>query len=141
MVQFQCPRCKAVLKAPDDMAGQKIECVKCQQRLLVPATAWTGSAAGPPARQIPHTVENDSHQPGISKVVSAIGSFVRGSFYGYLLVFCVVLVAGIVLALLYASGKWTVDFANGKQSEQGRGQSSGRSTSEPEQGRDSQRSP
>ena len=33
MTDFACPRCKTVLKAPDEKAGEKIACPKCQQRL------------------------------------------------------------------------------------------------------------
>ena len=36
MIRFSCPRCKSVLDSPDQQAGNKIECPKCQQRLQIP---------------------------------------------------------------------------------------------------------
>src|SRR5579862_5195851 len=37
MIRFQCPNCNAVMEAPDDKAGLKIDCKKCSQRLQIPA--------------------------------------------------------------------------------------------------------
>jgi hypothetical protein len=36
MIRFACPRCKSVLESPDEKAGGKVNCPKCQQRLQVP---------------------------------------------------------------------------------------------------------
>ena len=35
-VKFQCPNCRAVLKAPAGRAGEKIHCLRCNQRLQIP---------------------------------------------------------------------------------------------------------
>ena len=35
-ISFACPNCKQVLEAPDDMAGQVVECPACQQQMTIP---------------------------------------------------------------------------------------------------------
>jgi hypothetical protein len=35
-IQFLCPTCKAVMDAPVENAGHKINCLKCRQRLQIP---------------------------------------------------------------------------------------------------------
>ena len=42
MIRFFCPRCRAVLEAPNHRSGDKIHCPKCHQRLQIP---------GPPKSQ------------------------------------------------------------------------------------------
>lgn len=37
MIRFTCPRCQAIIKAPDNKAGDKAPCPGCGQRLQVPA--------------------------------------------------------------------------------------------------------
>src|SRR5262245_37302431 len=44
MIRFACPACNSIMTAPDRKAGQKFDCLKCGQRLQVPAPA------PPPAR-------------------------------------------------------------------------------------------
>ena len=34
--EFSCPHCSQVLEAPDDMAGEVVECPGCQQQITVP---------------------------------------------------------------------------------------------------------
>src|SRR5262245_55116251 len=36
MIRFACPRCKAVLERPENVAGSKFACPSCGQRLQVP---------------------------------------------------------------------------------------------------------
>src|SRR5262249_7209149 len=36
MIRFRCPTCKFVLESPGTMAGRKIVCPHCGQRLLIP---------------------------------------------------------------------------------------------------------
>lgn len=40
-VEVPCPNCKSVLRAPDDAAGRKVKCKKCEHRFYLPG--------GPPA--------------------------------------------------------------------------------------------
>jgi DNA-directed RNA polymerase subunit M/transcription elongation factor TFIIS len=44
--EFSCPNCNQVLEAPDDMAGEVVECPGCQQQMTVPQ---------PPALESPET--------------------------------------------------------------------------------------
>jgi hypothetical protein len=56
-IRYSCPRCKAVLEAPDDRVGEKLNCPKCQQRLQNPApppnktVLGTWQAGPPPVRR------------------------------------------------------------------------------------------
>ena len=34
MIRFACPRCRAVLEAPDKKAGAMIECARCDTRFI-----------------------------------------------------------------------------------------------------------
>src|SRR5262245_19267204 len=36
MFQFRCPTCKSTIAAPEEMAGEKVSCQRCGQRLMVP---------------------------------------------------------------------------------------------------------
>ncbi len=36
VIEFECPRCLSNVRAPNDQAGQRIECPSCQGSLLVP---------------------------------------------------------------------------------------------------------
>ncbi len=36
MIQFACPRCDTTQRTTDDVAGQKLPCVRCGQRLRIP---------------------------------------------------------------------------------------------------------
>src|SRR5689334_15150582 len=58
-IQFQCPSCEATIRVPDEAAGKKGTCPRCNEKLLVPsvtrgaaASSSTASAA-PPIRQPP----------------------------------------------------------------------------------------
>src|SRR5262245_16516044 len=44
---FRCPRCKTVLDAPAEPAGDLVTCRGCGQGLRLPATAGAAAAAGP----------------------------------------------------------------------------------------------
>ena len=35
-ISFACPNCSQVLEAPEDMAGQAVECPACQQQITIP---------------------------------------------------------------------------------------------------------
>ena len=35
-IRFSCPACRSLMEAPTEKAGQKISCLKCGQRLLIP---------------------------------------------------------------------------------------------------------
>ncbi|HND51415.1 MAG TPA: hypothetical protein PLV92_03430, partial [Pirellulaceae bacterium] len=53
-VQVQCPTCKAVLTAPDEVAGKPATCPQCAERFLVPAGALAaGTGAGAAASAVP----------------------------------------------------------------------------------------
>jgi DNA-directed RNA polymerase subunit RPC12/RpoP len=72
-IHYRCPRCTRPLESPSHMAGQKLNCPDCGQRLQVPQSSLTPSPADPqrihiaeervkdgpavpvfPARQLPH---------------------------------------------------------------------------------------
>src|SRR5262249_2088657 len=36
MIAFICPACQSALESPDHTTGQKVNCPKCGQRLLIP---------------------------------------------------------------------------------------------------------
>jgi V8-like Glu-specific endopeptidase len=46
MIEFACPKCQAVLSAPEGQAGNKTACPKCGQRLLVPKPAENRTMLG-----------------------------------------------------------------------------------------------
>ena len=35
-MQIECPRCKATLQVPDELAGKQGKCIHCGHRLVVP---------------------------------------------------------------------------------------------------------
>ena len=35
-IGFMCPTCKALMNAPPELAGTKVSCLKCGQRLQIP---------------------------------------------------------------------------------------------------------
>jgi hypothetical protein len=43
-----CPRCKSVLESPEQKAGDKVSCPKCQQRLQVPGLPRDKTILAPP---------------------------------------------------------------------------------------------
>lgn len=45
-IRFACPACNEILEAPDDLAGEAVECPTCGQSMSVP-TAGAGSADEP----------------------------------------------------------------------------------------------
>src|SRR6516162_7759575 len=75
MIRFQCPRCKGILESPDQKAGDKVNCPKCQQRLQVPGlprekTILAASVPNPPSpsspappQAIPVLLEEIPNQP------------------------------------------------------------------------------
>ena len=46
MIKFYCPHCNQKLGVPDEYAGKRVRCSKCQQPSLVPQPQLVGSAAG-----------------------------------------------------------------------------------------------
>ena len=46
MIRFVCPKCKAVIQAPDSNVGSKAPCLSCDQRLQVPARPPTKTLLG-----------------------------------------------------------------------------------------------
>src|SRR5947209_8514715 len=42
VVEVACPSCKAMLKAPDNMAGKKARCKKCNASFRIPGANETG---------------------------------------------------------------------------------------------------
>ncbi|HZT83753.1 MAG TPA: hypothetical protein VFA26_26215 [Gemmataceae bacterium] len=48
-----CPNCQATVKAPDDMAGKKARCPKCQGVFVMPGSAPISSRPVPPPRPRP----------------------------------------------------------------------------------------
>ncbi len=48
MIQFSCPKCQKVLKAPDEKAGVAVRCPQCKQQLTVPSpTSVSGKPETP----------------------------------------------------------------------------------------------
>src|SRR5712692_8586787 len=47
MLRFMCPRCKSILESPEQKAGDKVSCPKCQQRLQVPIPALSKTVLAP----------------------------------------------------------------------------------------------
>ena len=63
-IRFSCPRCKAVLGAPDDKAGKLVACPKCQQHLQVPdAGLSTAIVSAPVAANPPPLAQGVSPVP------------------------------------------------------------------------------
>src|SRR6516162_2874919 len=48
MLRYMCPRCKSVLESPEQKAGDKVSCPKCQQRLQVPGLPRDKTILAPP---------------------------------------------------------------------------------------------
>lgn len=38
-IEFNCPNCEQTLEAPEEMAGQAIECPACNEQIAVPGVA------------------------------------------------------------------------------------------------------
>ena len=47
-MQITCPTCEAVLKAPEDIAGKKVKCNKCESVFRIPATEIVPAATALP---------------------------------------------------------------------------------------------
>ena len=52
-ISFACPHCNQKLEAPDDMAGQTVECPACQKPMAVPGAAVTEPVVAPVAANVP----------------------------------------------------------------------------------------
>jgi len=50
-IEFSCPSCNLVLAAPEEMAGELVECPECANQMTVPGgeEAGSGGAADGPA--------------------------------------------------------------------------------------------
>jgi predicted RNA-binding Zn-ribbon protein involved in translation (DUF1610 family) len=44
-IEFNCPSCNLVLAAPEDMAGQLVECPECNNQMTVPGEAAPAAPA------------------------------------------------------------------------------------------------
>lgn len=44
-ITFTCPHCNQELEAPDDLAGETIDCPACEGQLIVPSPAGAESAS------------------------------------------------------------------------------------------------
>jgi len=68
--EFSCPNCNQVLEAPDDMAGEVVECPGCQQQMTVPQPPEPEPAPEPPkpvAKKQPAAVIAASRCPNCEK--------------------------------------------------------------------------
>ena len=65
-ISFACPSCNQTLEAPEDMAGQLVECPACRQQMTVP-----GEAAPAPAAEMDETVEVAAPPAPASQVAGA----------------------------------------------------------------------
>jgi DNA-directed RNA polymerase subunit RPC12/RpoP len=68
-VQFPCPTCKQMLSAPDEVAGQKVACPHCGQKLLLPEPPK--SAAQNKTVLVSLEPEPQSVPPGVVSVAPA----------------------------------------------------------------------
>ena len=48
-IKFKCPACDQDLEAPEDMAGETVECPTCETQLSVPVAAPAEAAISQPA--------------------------------------------------------------------------------------------
>lgn len=47
-IQFECPKCKQTLDAPEELATQLIECPTCKETIEIPARSQRKEAPKPP---------------------------------------------------------------------------------------------
>lgn len=61
-IAFSCPQCEQPLEAPQDMAGETIECPACGQSIQIPAAAAPALEAqqGTPCPSCGSPLEGDS---------------------------------------------------------------------------------
>ena len=61
-IEFSCPKCNLVLAAPEDMAGQLVECPECKNQMAVPGAAVEVPAAadGPACPECGQAMPGDS---------------------------------------------------------------------------------
>lgn len=45
-IEFSCPGCELVLSAPEEMAGELVECPECNHQMTVPGGADANEAGG-----------------------------------------------------------------------------------------------
>lgn len=53
MLKFRCPHCQQVYEAPDNMAGQAMQCQKCNGMLRAPSAPAAAPRPAPQQRQAP----------------------------------------------------------------------------------------
>jgi DNA-directed RNA polymerase subunit M/transcription elongation factor TFIIS len=46
MIRFQCPTCQSTLECSEERAGDKIACLKCRQRILIPSPMRNATVLG-----------------------------------------------------------------------------------------------
>jgi hypothetical protein len=78
MIRFVCPKCTAVLNAPDDQAGGVVSCARCGQRMRVPVPAKDGLLAGGSAaaggKAVAGLSAGDGAQPATPSDVVVVGA-------------------------------------------------------------------
>ena len=52
-LSFECPHCQQSLEAPEDMAGQVIECPGCNEPICLPSVPGEAATVPPPAEACP----------------------------------------------------------------------------------------
>jgi len=66
-IQIKCPSCAAAFRAPDNFAGKRVKCPKCQGTIAVPTaagkTAEPRSAAQPSTQQKPSAQKKTPEKP------------------------------------------------------------------------------
>lgn len=62
-IEFSCPNCNLVLAAPEEMAGELVECPECENQMTVPgaaAEAVDAASDGPVCPECGQTMPTDS---------------------------------------------------------------------------------
>jgi predicted RNA-binding Zn-ribbon protein involved in translation (DUF1610 family) len=67
-ISAACPNCAATIKAPDQLAGKKIHCPKCGERMSIPNAAgptpdWMVGGGGPQESEAPYRLIDDEPAP------------------------------------------------------------------------------
>jgi predicted Zn finger-like uncharacterized protein len=69
LIATTCPNCKALFRLPDDMAGQKVKCQKCEHVFVVPKSSDNTMAPGMSVPKPPIDMEiEDAPPPQAAKV-------------------------------------------------------------------------
>src|SRR5262245_33261422 len=79
MIDFFCPTCKAALRAAPEHAGTKIDCPKCNQRIMIPGTSKTIVGLSSPDAAPASAPETPPNQQGADKPLPSWLSDVEGA--------------------------------------------------------------